>query len=88
LANVVSGIQQIKQTCCNSEATVEELKQRVAAEIGPFLGRAGAHILLEPVSQTADDLLSRIEPVLAAFLGKQAAAVLVSHVVDAAIVRI
>lgn len=66
----------------------EALKGRVAAQIGPFLGKHAARRLLEPVSGNGEDLLCSIEPILAGFLGDEAASDLVTHVVDTVIVRI
>jgi anti-sigma factor RsiW len=67
----------------NSEA----LKRRVAGSIEPYLGKAAADALLQPVREDGRNLLSNVAPVLAVFLGRRAAGNLVSCVVETAIVR-
>jgi hypothetical protein len=69
------------------ERNSEALKRRVAGSIEPYLGKAAADALLQPVREDGRDLLSNVAPVLAVFLGRRAAGNLVSCVVDTAIVR-
>ena len=66
----------------------EVVKWRVASVISPFLGWSATGSVLGGVAADGNNLLAVIEPVLAVFLGRGAAKHLVSHVVDAAIVRI
>jgi hypothetical protein len=80
---VLAGIGQWESRRLDSQRRGEALKGRVAAEIGPFLGRRATRRLLDPVSSGGENLLCTIEPVLAHFLGEKAASELVSHVVDA-----
>jgi hypothetical protein len=69
------------------ERNCEALKQRVAGSIEPYLGKAAAAALLQPVREDGRNLLSNVAPVLTTFLGRRAAGNLVSYVVDTAIVR-
>ena len=71
-----------------AERTGEALKQRVAGEIGPYVGKRAAHAILEPVAEDGRNLLSSVSPLLTIFLGRRATENLVSHVVEHAIVRI
>ena len=68
--------------------TGEALKRRVASAIEPYLGRRAADTLLHSVREDGRDLLSNVAPILTMFLGRRAAGHLVSHVVEAAIVRL
>jgi hypothetical protein len=61
-------------------------KQRVAREISPYLGAAGAQQILARVTPEGENLIPNVEPVLAAFLGRRAAQCVVDHVI--AIVRV
>jgi hypothetical protein len=69
------------------ERNSEALKRRVAGSIEPYLGKAAAAALLQPVHEDGRNLLSNVAPVLTTFLGRRAAGNLVSCVVDTAIVR-
>jgi hypothetical protein len=68
--------------------TGEALKRRVAGAIEPYLGKRAADTLLHSVREDGRDLLSNVAPILTMFLGRRAAGHLVSHVVEAAIVRL
>jgi|SRR5581483_3819213 len=83
LAKMRSAVEQWE----NTAPPAHEVKQRVAMEIGPFLGRKATSSILQPVAENGENLLSGIEPVLALFLGGKAAGRLVSHVVDAAVIQ-
>jgi anti-sigma factor RsiW len=72
----------------DQELSPEEVRKRVAGQVGRFLGCRGARKILEPVSPNNQDLLSVVEPVLGEFLGRSAAAALVDCVVETAIVKI
>jgi hypothetical protein len=61
-----------------------ELRERVLAEIAPFLGFRAANRLLRSVSGNGQDLLRTVGPILANFLGDRAAAEVVSHLADTA----
>jgi hypothetical protein len=87
LASILNGIHKWDAGRSDPGRWGDALKKRVAGAIGPFLGNSGTSKLLQPVAEDGRDLLSTIEPVLANFLGERAASQLVSHVVDAAIVR-
>lgn len=69
------------------ERNSEALKRRVAGSIEPYLGKAAAAALLQPVREDGRNLLSNVAPVLTTFLGRRAAGPLVSCVVDTAIMR-
>ena len=70
----------------NSGRQIEVLKRRIAAELAPYVGQAGADTLLLPVQDDGRDLLSNVVTLLTAFLGRRAAANLVTRVVEKAIV--
>lgn len=88
LAAVLAGIHAWEARRSSASGGPAAVKQGVAKWIGPYLGKRAAHCILEPVSDDGQDLLPAIEPVLALFLGHRAASQLVSHVIDAAIMRI
>lgn len=86
MSGILQGIRAWEATL--SDARYHQMvKQRATREIGQYLGEQAAQRLVQPVAQDGKNLLSTIEPVLAEFLGSRAAFRLVSHVVDAAIVR-
>jgi len=64
----------------------DALKRRIAIELAPYVGQAGADTLLRPVQDDGRNLLSRIAPLLTVFLGRRAAGNLVSRVVEKTIV--
>jgi len=62
------------------------LKGRIAVELAPYVGRAGADTLLRPVQDDGRDLLSTVAPFLAMFLGRRAAGIIITRVVEKTIV--
>jgi len=64
------------------------LKSRVAASLGPLLGAKAADRMLQPVDEDGRNLFTHLSPVLSLFLGQRAASELVSHIVEAKIVRL
>jgi hypothetical protein len=86
-ADVLAGIQSWESAAAQSGPFHEGIKRRVSAKVKRYLGPGATDKLLQSVSGDGGDLLSTVEPVLALFLGRKAASSLVSHVVDAAIVR-
>jgi hypothetical protein len=87
LARMQSAIQRWEDSASQTGRTGTAVKRRVATEIAPFLGPEATSSILKPVAEGGENLLSSIEPVLALFLGGRAAAHLVTHVVDAALIR-
>ena len=84
---LLTGMRQWRDRQARNPFADSRRKQRVALEIAPFLGSAGAEEILSRVTPEGDDLIPTVEPVLASFLVRRAAERLVNHVVDAAIVR-
>jgi hypothetical protein len=70
------------------ERSQEAVRNRIAGQVGQFLGSRAARKVLEPVAPNNHNLFSIVEPVLSEFLGRSAAAALVDHVVESAIVKI
>ena len=64
----------------------DALKRRIAIELAPYVGQAGADTLLRPVQDDGRNLLSKVAPMLTVFLGRRAAGNLVSRVVEKTIV--
>ncbi|MEO8594773.1 MAG: hypothetical protein ABI759_15755 [Candidatus Solibacter sp.] len=60
----------------------DALKRRVAGALAPYLGRAGANALLDPVQEDGGNLLSNVAPALTMFLGRRAAGNLVSRMIQ------
>lgn len=88
LASLLAGIQGWEAASASTGRSDGGVKRRVAGKVEKYLGTAATSKILQPVSDDGGNLLSTIEPVLALFLGRKAASRLVSHVVEAAIVRI
>jgi len=85
--DLLTGMRQWRDRQTRDPFANSRRKQRVAREIAPFLGSAGAEEILSRVRPEGDNLIPTVEPVLTSFLGRRAAERLVNHVVDAAIVR-
>jgi len=64
----------------------EGLKRRIAVELAPYVGQAGADALLRPVQDDGRDLLSTVAPLLVMFLGQRATSLIVTRVVEKSIV--
>lgn len=86
-ARMQAAMEQWENSAEERGRTGEQVRRRVATEIGPFLGAQATDAILQTVSDRADNLLTNLEPVLGLFLGARAASRLVGHVVDAALVR-
>jgi hypothetical protein len=56
-------------------------KLRMASELIPYLGNAGAHQVLRSVSAAGEPALPAVESVLGTFLGKAAASQLVDRMI-------
>lgn len=82
---LLAGMRQWWERQTQNPHANRQRKQRVAREIAPYLGAAGAQQILARVTPEGDNLIPNIEPVLAAFLGRRAAQCVVDHVI--AIVR-
>jgi hypothetical protein len=63
------------------------IRQRVAQEIGLYLGGCAASEIVQPVNDDAGNLLPAIQPYLGRFLGQKAASHLSSHIIEVAVVR-
>jgi hypothetical protein len=72
----------------SQELSQEAVRDRIAGQLGQFLGTRAARKVLEPVAPNNHNLFSIVEPVLSEFLGPGAAASLVDHVVESSIVKI
>jgi len=88
LAGLLAGIQDWEAAAANAGLRVEGIRRRVAGSVEKYLGTPATSKILQSVSGDGGNLLSTVEPVLAVFLGRKAASDLVSHVAEAAIVRI
>jgi len=82
--DLLSGIQ---HWAANRRPSPEELKESMAAEIVPYLGKAGCATVLERVASGGSDLLPTVEGILADFLGRRAVEPLVDRIVEHTIVR-
>jgi len=87
LTGLRTAIRKWKAARVQPERSGDRLKNRVAKEIGPFLGSDGTRKLLTSVSDSGNNLLGTVEQVLVNFLGKRAASELVNRVVDRAILQ-
>jgi anti-sigma factor RsiW len=63
------------------------IKERVAAELDPYLGAAGSAAVMGRVSADGEHLLSAVEDVLTDFLGRRAVGALVDRIVEHTIMR-
>jgi hypothetical protein len=70
-----------------ADAPGPTIRQRVAREVGFFLGGRAAEEVVRPVADDAGNLLPSIQPLLGRFLGRKAASHLSTHIVDVALVR-
>ena len=82
--NILTGIRQ--WAARRTPAYEEAVKLRMAAELDPYLGAAGAATVLDR-SAPGGNLLSVIQPVLSDFLGRRAVERLVDRIVENAIMR-
>lgn len=73
-------------TTADSGRRGETLKRRMARELAPYLGKAGAEALLYSVNDDGGDLLADVAPLLTMFLGRRAATRLISRVVEKTVV--
>ena len=87
LQDLLTRVRAWESGAVRAERTGDALKQRVAGEIAPYLGKHATHSILQPVVEDGRNLLSSLSPLLTMFLGRRAAEHLVSHVVEHAIVR-
>jgi hypothetical protein len=83
---LLNRLREWETTTADSGLQGEALKRRIAEELAPYLGKAGADALLQPVDDDGGDLLTKVTPLLTMFLGRKAAGKLVSRVVEKTIV--
>jgi putative zinc finger protein len=87
LPAVLAKIQQWEASQAGPAGNADAVKDRVAHQVGLFLGNQATRRVFEQVSDDNSNLLTIAGSVLCEFLGREPAAVLVSSVVDKAIVR-
>jgi anti-sigma factor RsiW len=81
--NVLAGIRQ--WTARHPQD--RDVKQRMAAAIGPYLGQDGSAAVVSAVPAEREHLLPAVEGVLMAFLGRRAVGKLVDRLVEHTIMR-